>query len=102
MRRVTGSPVVWKEARARIFKNRWRGMLGTAALLAVLGLTYWAAWDDLSDSGTHIVYAEILLAFGTLATAVITAGSITSEKESGVWSILMVTPLDPRTSSWAR
>jgi ABC-type transport system involved in multi-copper enzyme maturation permease subunit len=96
IRRVTGSPVIWKEARGRIFKNRLRGMIGTGALLAVLCFTYWASWTDLSFSSAQIVYAEVLIIFGTLATAVVTAGTITGEKETGVWSILLTTPLDSR------
>jgi ABC-type transport system involved in multi-copper enzyme maturation permease subunit len=96
IRRIKGSPVVWREARGRIFKNRVRGLVGTAALLGVLAMTYVIFWGWIDDHSVHLAYGEVLLVFGTLATAVITAGAITAEKESGVWSILMVTPLDSK------
>jgi ABC-type transport system involved in multi-copper enzyme maturation permease subunit len=91
-RRIRGNPIIWREARARIFKSRVWGVIASAALLGVLFLTYWADWNALQRFDSHIVYVEILLAYGTLATAVITSGSITAEKESGVWATLLVTP----------
>lgn len=101
IRRVRGSPVVWKESHSRIFHGRVRGMLGTGILLAVLGVTYWLFWDDLSSGGMsssigHITYGIILMSLGTLSTAVVTATAVTAEKESGTWPLLLATPLsDP-------
>jgi len=107
IRRVRGSPVAWKESRGRIYRSRVRGILGTGLVLVALGVTYYIVgtapafpgaargsfgWFD--EPGVHIAYACILIIYGVLYTAVVASVSVTAEKESGTWPILLVTPLD--------
>jgi ABC-type transport system involved in multi-copper enzyme maturation permease subunit len=97
LRRVRGSPIVWKEARTRIFKRRWSSLLGLAGVLAVMGVTYWLTGPSLLTSDSpHLTYGIVLFILGGLATSVITATGIPVEKESGAWALLLTTPLEGR------
>lgn len=96
IRRVTGSAVTWKEMRLPLLGRRKTLML-IAVLVGLSGLlmSYIAlgANDDLDDEDVHIVYAIIFLGFGMLFSIVIPATTITSEKESRCWPLLVATTL---------
>jgi ABC-type transport system involved in multi-copper enzyme maturation permease subunit len=59
-------------------------------------------WSTLRDSGSHVTYAILLLAFGCMGTSVVAATGIPAEKESGTWPILLATPLDDREIALAK
>ena len=96
IRRVAGSPVIWKELKAPLFSGRrlWR-VIGIVAVIAALIITYviCASQNALDDDETHLVYCVVFVLIGTVATAVRSATSITSEKESRSWPILLGTTL---------
>jgi ABC-type transport system involved in multi-copper enzyme maturation permease subunit len=93
VRRVRGSPVIWKEARVRIFRNRWRGLLGSGLVLAFLGVMYWLNRDTMDTADAHAVFTSFMLVYGLMGTAVIAAGTVPQEKEAGSWPLLLTTPL---------
>ena len=96
IRRVVGWPIVWKEFRIPLLgKRKYMGVAGALGAVLVLAITYaiCASENDLGDNETHIVYACILMGLAILVTGVIAATSITAEKESRSWPILLCTPL---------
>ncbi len=94
IRRITGSPVVWREVRTSLTDSRRRAWRVAAATLGLLLVTYVIAWRDLAhDNDTHIVYVLILTGLGILATTVLAASGITAEKEAGTWPLLLCTTL---------
>jgi len=50
----------------------------------------------LGEEGTHATYAVIFMGVGMLFTIVLPATSITSERESRSWPVLLATPLDEK------
>ena len=68
-------------------------MIGIAFTLLCLILTYVLCFDVLDESFVHVMYALIFLLIGMICTAVLSATSITTEKESRSWPILLATPL---------
>jgi ABC-type transport system involved in multi-copper enzyme maturation permease subunit len=96
IRRITGAPVVWKELRSSIFRGRSKAPIIVLIVAVALVLTY-ASWGrGLKDNYCHAAYLVVFTIIGTLTTAVLSAVSVTSEKESRSWPILLATPL----SSW--
>jgi len=93
IRRVRGSPIVWRELRTPMFRSRLKGIIGAGMVVGGLGATYLACMDSLDEGVTHVVYAIIFIFIGGLATAVLSATSITSEKEARTLPILLGTPL---------
>ncbi|MBN2271197.1 MAG: ABC transporter permease [Sedimentisphaerales bacterium] len=63
--------------------------------LALLALTYglFAVGGDLDEENTHEFYVNIYTIIGILFVMVLPATSITSEKESKSWSLLLATDL---------
>ncbi|MHC4754972.1 MAG: ABC transporter permease [Planctomycetota bacterium] len=98
IRRVTGRPVLWKELRAPIIKgdNSRNSYIGFIITLVALFLTYLSCYSSgvLDYSSVHIGYVLLLGTIGTIFTAVLSAASITSEKESSTWPILLATSMD--------
>jgi len=95
IRRITGSPIVWRKLRTPMFTGT---VLRIVALCLVLGLaliTYIliGALEELSNSGVHAAYVVVYLLMGMTTTAVFAATSISSEKESRTLPILLTTPL---------
>lgn len=93
IRRVRGSPIVWRELRTPMFRSRLRGIVGAAIVIGGLCATYWACKDSLDAGVAHVAYAFIFIGIGALATAVLAATSITSEKEARTLPILLGTPV---------
>ena len=95
VRRVAGSPMIWKEIRSPLFASRLRGLLIAGAAVFILLVTYVlvASENDLDDGETHAAYVVVFVILGTLSTTILAATSITSEKEARSWPILLGTPL---------
>ncbi len=95
-RPVKGPPIIWKEMIGLWIKNsRLWAVLTT--ILAILILTfiygYCAYADFLGREEAHIAFISLFFFFALLRTATSAATSITSEKESQTWPILLTTPL---------
>ena len=99
IRRVVGPPIIWKELRSPMFRHhKIRTCILASAGLILLSGTYYlcAKARVLDDEGTHAAYAVIFLGVGMLFTIVLPATSITSERESRSWPVLLATPLDDK------
>ncbi len=98
-RRVKGPPVIWKELRFPLLGRRKRAtLIGIFVCLSLLLITYLLCFGEgiLDDEGTHILYAVVFMALGILFTIIYPATSITSEKESRSWPLLLTTTIDDR------
>ena len=96
IRRVVGSAIIWKELREPMVQGgKAQTMIGAIAAVVALAITYFVCIKEncLSDSTTHMLYTIIFVLIGMLMTAVLSATTITSEKESRSWPILLATPL---------
>jgi ABC-type transport system involved in multi-copper enzyme maturation permease subunit len=99
IRRVVGPPIIWKELRSPIFRrHKIRTFILASIGLILLSGTYYlcAKANVLDDEGIHTAYATIFMAVGMLFTIVLPATSITTEKESRSWPVLLATPLDDK------
>jgi len=104
IRRIHGSPVLWKELRAQFMRGRARKVVAVAAVLLVLVGSYvnFAVHHNLNDNDVHVGYLVIFVMLGLLATSVLSATSITSEKEAGTWPLLLTTTLSPAQILWGK
>lgn len=94
IRRVSGSPIFWKERRSPLLgRIGLRTILVGLATLGLLATTYvlCAREDILDEQGVHVVYAIVGGITGLLFTTVLSATAVTSEKESRTWSLLLTT-----------
>lgn len=92
------NPVMVKEFRARRFgRSHWLLRLVALSAILSLGLSYVAASGALSWGVEYIGGALVLLqvALLVLFAPSLAAGLISSERESGSWQLLRMTPLRP-------
>ncbi len=98
-RRVTGPPVLWKELRFPLLgRRKIATLIGIFVCLALLLITYWLCAKErlLDDEETHILYTIVFMGLGMLFTIILPATSITAEKESRSWPLLLATTIDDR------
>jgi ABC-type transport system involved in multi-copper enzyme maturation permease subunit len=95
LRRVGRLPLVWKELRTPFFRTRWKRIASVIIIACMLIGTYvlCVAEKAMDDSDTHMAYGIIFVILGTLATAILSATVITSEKEARSWPILLCSPV---------
>jgi ABC-2 type transport system permease protein len=94
---VKGSPIVWKELRVPFIKGGRRSTkIAIGFSLAALFLCYLLnhITDALDSEVTHFGYALVFVLLGLITNIVLSATTITGEKESGSWPILLTTPLN--------
>jgi ABC-type transport system involved in multi-copper enzyme maturation permease subunit len=99
LRCVKGPPVIWKELRFPLLgRRKIASLIGIFVCLTLLFITYLLCFEEgiLDDEETHILYAVIFLSLGILFTIIYPATSITSEKESRSWPLLLTTTIDDR------
>jgi len=99
IRRVVGPPIIWKELRSPMFRHhKIRTFIFVSFGLILLSGTYYLCAKTLvlDDEETHAAFAVIFLGVGMLFTIVLPATSITTEKESRSWPVLLATPLDDK------
>ena len=107
IRRIKGPPVLWKELRFSLLgRRKVTTCLVMGLSLILLIATYYLCGREnlLDDDEIHVSYATIALGLGVLSTLVLSATSITSEKESRSWPLLLATTLDDRAilfGKWA-
>jgi ABC-type transport system involved in multi-copper enzyme maturation permease subunit len=97
VREIKGSPIIWRELRSTWLK---RGVLfwvltgvGFWLLLLIYALVAWAEHRAFYDNDVHVVFIVVYTIIAALATCVLAATNITSEKESRSWELLLCTPL---------
>ncbi|MDY7011289.1 MAG: ABC transporter permease subunit [Planctomycetota bacterium] len=96
VRRVTGSPVIWRELKTPLLRGgRRAAVIAVIFTIAALLITYLVCLSErcLDDDETHIIYVLIFVGIGLLVTAVMSATTITTEKETRSWPILLATTL---------
>jgi len=96
--RVNRPPVVWKEFRGPLIEgpgNR-NSIIGLAMTLAALLITYavCAHQDCLDKDFAHTSYVLMFVFLSLVVNLVLSAASITSEKETRSWAILLATPIN--------
>jgi ABC-type transport system involved in multi-copper enzyme maturation permease subunit len=97
IRPVIGSPVVWKELRTPLIQGgKTKSMIGLVLTIIALFVTYGVnMMEDVLDEGfAHVLYTLVFVAMGLITNAVLSATTITSEKEARSWPILLATSLD--------
>lgn len=105
IRRVCGACVIWKELRRPLIqggkKKAWIGFV--AAVAVQVGLYgYYGRNNLLQEDFTHIWCVGIFLSIGLIGSIFLSATTITSEKETQSWPILLSTPLDDRHILWGK
>jgi ABC-type transport system involved in multi-copper enzyme maturation permease subunit len=99
IRRVVGPPIIWKELKSPMCRHhKVRTCIFAIIGLILLLTTYYlcAKLRVLNDKDTHLGYAVIFMSVGMLFTIVLPATSITTERESRSWPVLLATPLDDK------
>jgi len=97
IRRVRGACVVWKELRSPLIqggkKKAWIGFIVALSVQIVLYVFYGHA-KLLQEDFTHVMCTGLFLVIGLVGSVFLSATTITSEKETRSWPILLATPLD--------
>jgi ABC-type transport system involved in multi-copper enzyme maturation permease subunit len=96
IRRVTGSPVLWRELRAPMIQGAEgrNSIIGLAIAIIALLITYRACERYLDEAFTQTSYVLMFTVIGSVFTIILSATSVTSEKESRSWPILLATSMD--------
>ncbi len=93
---VFGPPILWKELILPLRRNvKIFRIIGVAIFLSLLCYSYWFFKREhaLNEEEVHIIYVLIFMGLGTLFTIIISSVSITSEKESRSWPLLLTSTL---------
>jgi ABC-type transport system involved in multi-copper enzyme maturation permease subunit len=96
IRRVTGSPVLWRELRAPMIQGAEgrNSIIGLAIAIIALLITYRTCENYLDEAFTQMGYVMMFTVIGSVFTIVLSATSVTSEKETRSWPILLATSMD--------
>jgi ABC-2 type transport system permease protein len=96
IRHVKGSPVVWKELRAPIIQGgRKKNIIGLVITIIALLITYAVNMKEklLDKDFPHVAYTLIFVILGLITNIVLSATTITTEKETRSWPILLATSI---------
>ncbi|MDH4241869.1 MAG: ABC transporter permease subunit, partial [Phycisphaerae bacterium] len=96
IRHVKGPPVVWKELRAPIIQGgRKKNIIGLVITIIALLTTYALNMKEkvLDEDFAHIAYTLIFVILGLITNIVLSATTITTEKETRSWPILLATSM---------
>jgi ABC-type transport system involved in multi-copper enzyme maturation permease subunit len=96
IRHVKGSPVVWKELRTPIIQgSRKKNIIGLVITIIALLITYAVNMKEklLDEDFAHIAYTLIFVIIGLITNIVLSATTITTEKETRSWPILLATSM---------
>ncbi|MBN2270982.1 MAG: hypothetical protein JXN61_10230 [Sedimentisphaerales bacterium] len=98
IRRVKGWPVLWKDIRAPFIRGAEgrNSIIGLVITVLVILATYctWAREGYLDKDFVHVSYILLFVAIAMIFHIVLSANSITSEKESQAWPILLATSMN--------
>jgi ABC-type transport system involved in multi-copper enzyme maturation permease subunit len=103
-REVSDQPVLWRETRRPLMAKPWQAVVGAAATVVLLLVTYFVLWGDhlLDEEMSQAGYAWIFNLIVWLLTAVLAATAIAQEKESDTWTLLLTTPLTGTQIVWGK
>jgi len=95
VRRISGSPLIWRELRQPLTRSTVKKVLAVVIPLVILAAMYAAWWgqDGLDDDESHIFFVVVYLIAGILFTSVLAATAVTTEKETSSWPLLLSTPV---------
>ena len=105
LRPVSGSPVIWKELRSPLIQGgRLSSIIGLAVAIGTLLATYIINYRNgsLEENFAHVTYVSIFFAIGAIYCAVLSSTSITSEKESQAWPLLLSTAMTDSQILWGK
>jgi len=96
IRRITGSPLVWKKLRTPMIPGKVLRIVALVLAIVLVGATYLllGLLGGLEYARAQAVYVDVFVVLAMTATAVFAATCISSEKESRTLPILLTTPLD--------
>ncbi|MFC1792537.1 ABC transporter permease [Planctomycetota bacterium] len=96
IRRISGSPVLWRELRAPMIQGAEgrNSIIGLAIAIIALLITYGTCEKFLDEAFTQMAYVLMFTAIGSIFTIILSATSVTSEKETRSWPILLATSMD--------
>ena len=98
IRRVQGSPVLWKEIRAPMIRggDGRNSIIGLVITIIALLITYGVCEKEncLDQGFAHVSYMLMFVIIGSLFTMVLSSTCITSEKESRAWPVMLATSMD--------
>jgi ABC-type transport system involved in multi-copper enzyme maturation permease subunit len=103
-REVSDQPVLWRETRRPLMAKPWQAVVGAAATVVLLLVTYFVLWGDhlLDEEMTQAGYAWVFNMIVWLLASVLAATAIAQEKESDTWTLLLTTPLTGRAIVWGK
>jgi ABC-type transport system involved in multi-copper enzyme maturation permease subunit len=96
IRTVTGPPLVWKELMSPLIEGgKKRSIIALVIGILALLITYYSNFRDgaLRENFAHVGYSIVFVLLGLITNIALSATSITAEKESSTWPILLTTPL---------
>jgi ABC-type Na+ efflux pump permease subunit len=93
--RPAESPVAWKDNTGPVWYLKRADKTAVTVALTVSCLIAAASELGLRDEAVHLFYLErAFWMVAILRLAILAADSVTREKESGAWAVLLTTPLD--------
>lgn len=96
IRAVVGALLVWKEMRTPLVEGgRTKNIIALAVGIIALLISYYSNFraGALRENFAHVGYSLIFVLLGLITNIALSATSITGEKESSTWPILLTTPL---------
>jgi len=95
LKRVIGSPIVWRELRKPLLRDKVVQIVATCAVLFYLLYAYAivGAAGAMDEGGTHAFFVAMFLLAGMGCTAMDAATCIAPEKRARTWPALLSTPV---------
>ncbi len=93
--RVIGSPIVWRELRKPLLRDRVVQLVATGAAVFYLIYTYaiLGATGAMDDPGVHVFFVQMFLLAAMVCTAVDASTTIAPERQARTWPSLLSTPV---------
>ena len=104
IRRITGSPILWKELQKPLMPNRTARTVVLIVISVVVLMTYvfLAALGGMRSSGVQAFYLLLYLVPATFCTLLLSSTAITGEKETRCWPLLLTTTMTDGHVLWAK
>ena len=95
---VSGNPILWKELRMGESEHLIGSQARRIVWVSVIVVVYFCAafFEVLTNPVFHAILVTVLALFAFLRTAALSALSISKEKQSRTWPILLTTPIEDR------
>jgi ABC-type transport system involved in multi-copper enzyme maturation permease subunit len=95
LKEVVGSPIVWRELRKPLLRDKVVQIIATCAALFYLLYTYafLGASGMMGDGATQATFVAMFLLAGMLCAAIDSATTIAPEKQARTWPSLLSTPV---------